>query len=108
MPKGWFITGLNSFFSKLFSSVIRFYQVFVSPLFPACCRYTPTCSQYALDAIRIHGAFKGSILSIRRILRCNPYHKGGYDPVPECKQTKTEKRNLPWIKTLFGQSFCHS
>lgn len=54
------------------------------------CRYTPTCSQYAIEAIEIHGIFKGSLLSVRRILRCNPFFKGGWDPVPP-KKTKEDK-----------------
>ena len=62
--------------------LIRFYRAPTSPHFPACCRYTPTCSQYALEAIQKYGALKGGWLALRRILRCNPFHKGGYDPVP--------------------------
>lgn len=62
--------------------LIRFYRAAISPHFPACCRYTPTCSQYALEAIQKYGALKGGWLALRRILRCNPFHKGGYDPVP--------------------------
>ena len=83
MSKGWFIKGLRDFFVKFFSLLIRFYQVFISPLFPPCCRYTPTCSQYALEALKKHGPVKGLYLSVRRILRCNPLHEGGYDPVPD-------------------------
>ena len=66
----------------LFLKLIRFYQKHISPLFPACCKYYPTCSQYAVEAITKYGAFKGSLLAIWRILRCNPFSKGGYDPVP--------------------------
>ena len=62
--------------------LIRFYRVAISPLFPACCNFTPTCSQYALEAIEKYGALKGGYLAFRRFLRCNPFHKGGYDPVP--------------------------
>ncbi|MBR4443860.1 MAG: membrane protein insertion efficiency factor YidD [Clostridia bacterium] len=62
--------------------LIRFYRASISPLFPACCRYTPTCSQYALEAVQKYGALKGGYLALRRILRCHPLHKGGYDPVP--------------------------
>ena len=62
--------------------VIRFYQRAVSPLFPPRCRYIPTCSEYALEAVEKYGAVKGTFLATKRILRCNPFHKGGYDPVP--------------------------
>lgn len=62
--------------------LIRFYRAVLSPLHPACCRFRPTCSQYALEAVRKYGALRGSWLAIRRILRCNPFHRGGYDPVP--------------------------
>lgn len=63
--------------------LIRFYQVCLSPLKPAgTCRFTPTCSQYALEALRKHGLFKGSWLALRRILRCHPWGGSGYDPVP--------------------------
>ena len=61
---------------------IRFYQKFISPLTPATCRYTPTCSHYAIEAIRKHGPFKGLALAVWRILRCNPWGGSGYDPVP--------------------------
>ncbi|MBR6509743.1 MAG: membrane protein insertion efficiency factor YidD [Clostridia bacterium] len=63
--------------------LIRLYQKGISPYKIPCCRFTPTCSQYAIDAIRIHGAFKGLGLAFWRILRCNPFCRGGYDPVPE-------------------------
>ena len=62
--------------------MIRFYQTNISPLRPPCCRFIPTCSQYALEALEKYGALKGGWLAFRRILRCNPFHKGGYDPVP--------------------------
>lgn len=61
--------------------LIRFYQLFISPLFPPHCRFYPTCSQYALEAVKKHGVVKGGIMAIKRIAKCNPYHKGGYDPV---------------------------
>lgn len=63
-------------------ALIRFYRRFLSPLLPAACRFEPTCSQYALDAIEMHGAFKGGWLTLRRLLRCQPFSRGGFDPVP--------------------------
>ena len=63
-------------------SCVRFYRKNVSPLFPPCCNYYPTCSQYALEALEKYGAAKGSLLAAKRVLRCHPFHKGGYDPVP--------------------------
>ncbi|MCM1021814.1 MAG: membrane protein insertion efficiency factor YidD [Muribaculum sp.] len=61
---------------------VRFYQIAISPMLPPSCRFVPTCSQYAVEALRRHGPFKGSYLAIRRILRCHPWNPGGYDPVP--------------------------
>lgn len=61
---------------------IRFYQKCISPLTPSCCRFTPTCSQYAIEALKKHGPIKGLLLAIWRILRCNPWGGSGYDPVP--------------------------
>lgn len=61
--------------------LIRFYQIFISPMFPPQCRFYPTCSQYALEAVRKKGAVKGSWLALKRILKCHPFHPGGYDPV---------------------------
>lgn len=67
----------------IFKFLIRIYQKAISPLTPPSCRFYPTCSNYGLEAIEKYGAFKGAYLAIRRILRCNPLHPGGYDPVPE-------------------------
>jgi hypothetical protein len=67
---------------SLFSlSLIRTYQLLISPLLPPSCRFTPTCSQYAIDAIKRYGVWRGTYLAIRRILRCHPFSRGGYDPV---------------------------
>lgn len=82
MPKGWNFTIMTKFLKKFCFCIIRFYQVCISPLFPPCCRFYPTCSNYALQAIEKYGPFKGVYLSIKRILRCHPFSKGGYDPVP--------------------------
>ena len=73
---------------KLTIKIIRFYQKKISPLFGPRCRYYPTCSQYAVEAVERFGAFKGSFLAIYRLLRCNPLFPGGYDPVPEKKRKK--------------------
>ena len=78
---------IGAFFKKIAVFLIRTYQLTLSPRFShGACRYTPTCSQYALEAIEIHGIFKGSLLALFRILRCNPLFKGGYDPVPPKKE----------------------
>ena len=76
---------------KLLLLLIRFYQRFISPCFPACCRYYPTCSSYALQAIAEYGAIRGGFLSVKRILRCNPFFKGGYDPVPPKKDAQSQR-----------------
>ena len=67
---------------RVLIALVRFYRAFISPMKRPCCRYIPTCSQYALEALEKYGALKGGYLAFRRILRCNPLHKGGYDPVP--------------------------
>ncbi|MDQ0220266.1 membrane protein insertion efficiency factor YidD [Peribacillus cavernae] len=71
---------------KLLIGIIRFYQVAISPLTPPTCRFYPTCSHYGLEAIKRFGPVKGSWLTIKRILKCHPFHPGGIDPVPEQKQ----------------------
>lgn len=69
--------------------LIRTYQLTLSPRFShGSCRYNPTCSQYAIDAIEIHGVLKGTLLAAWRIIRCNPFSKGGYDPVPPKKSNR--------------------
>lgn len=69
--------------SRFFIFLIRLYQKYVSPFIGPHCRFTPTCSQYAVEAFRTRGAFVGFFLTVGRILRCNPLCKGGYDPVPQ-------------------------
>lgn len=73
---------------RIFLYLINFYIKNISPMFPRRCRFYPTCSMYAKEAITDYGAIKGGILSVFRILRCNPLFKGGYDPVPEHKKNK--------------------
>jgi len=62
--------------------VVRGYQILLSPYFGSQCRFSPTCSHYSMQALEKHGAIKGTYLTIRRLLRCNPWHRGGFDPVP--------------------------
>ena len=73
---------LKRVFSFPFIILVRFYQVCISPLKPACCRFTPTCSAYALEALRKYGPIKGLYLAVKRIIRCHPWGGSGYDPVP--------------------------
>lgn len=70
---------------KLLQLPIQLYQWFLSPMLGQNCRYHPSCSAYALEALELHGAGRGSWLAVRRICRCHPWHEGGYDPVPESR-----------------------
>ena len=63
------------------TALLRFYKAFISPLLPPSCRFVPTCSEYALEAISRYGALRGSWMGVRRLSRCHPFHSGGYDPV---------------------------
>ncbi len=76
------------------SLFVKFYRKFISPFKPPCCKYYPTCSTYALEAIEKHGAVKGSVLAVWRLLRCNPYSLGGVDRVPDrfCLYTLKSRR----------------
>lgn len=74
---------------KILIALIRFYQWFISPFCPGVCRFRPTCSQYMIEAIKIHGVFKGVFLGTKRLLRCHPWGGSGYDPVP-AKNTKNK------------------
>ncbi|MBQ9745168.1 MAG: membrane protein insertion efficiency factor YidD [Clostridia bacterium] len=68
---------------KILKFFIKLYRKFLSPILPQSCRFEPSCSQYALEALDKHGVIKGTILSVYRVLRCNPFCRGGYDPVPD-------------------------
>lgn len=74
----------------IFLRLIRFYQKYISPMKQPCCKYIPTCSNYAIQAIERFGIVKGGCLALFRLLRCNPFSRGGYDPVPE----KREKQRI--------------
>ena len=67
---------------RMMLALLRFYKREISPMLPDACRFRPTCSEYAMQAIQKYGVLKGGYLAIRRILRCHPFHPGGYDPVP--------------------------
>ena len=69
--------------SKFLISIIRFYQIFISPLIGNNCRYHPTCSEYFIESLKIHGPIKGTILGVKRISKCHPWGGKGFDPVPE-------------------------
>lgn len=83
METSKFKAGLRKVVIFPFVLLIKFYRVCISPLTPASCRFTPTCSQYGLEAFQKHGLIKGFYLTTKRILRCNPWGGCGYDPVPE-------------------------
>jgi putative membrane protein insertion efficiency factor len=76
---------VSKFFSYLIIMAVRAYQVVLSPLFRGCCRFTPSCSRYCIEAVQIHGPLRGSFLTIKRLLKCRPYGPSGYDPVPPRK-----------------------
>ena len=76
---------------RILKGLIRFYQVAISPWTPPSCRFTPTCSEYALEAIEEHGAGRGGWLAIRRIFRCHPWGGKGYDPVPPARGVRPDE-----------------
>ena len=87
---------------KLMIWLIGAYRVLLSPLFPPTCRFQPTCSQYAMDAVERFGVWRGSALTIRRVLRCHPLHPGGYDPVTTVTENVVRANNpgfVPMEKT---------
>ena len=76
---------------KIVVTLIKGYKMFISPLLPPSCRYQPTCSTYAIQAVERFGVIQGGWLAIKRILRCHPFHPGGYDPVPHKHSLKRKK-----------------
>jgi len=79
---------METVMKQIFIGIIRFYQKFISPMTPPTCRFYPTCSHYGLEAFQKHGAFKGFWLTLKRLLKCHPFHPGGFDPVPDKKDDK--------------------
>ena len=76
------MTKISRILALPFIGLIKLYRIFISPLLGSNCRHTPTCSEYGIIALKKHGVFKGIFLTAKRILKCNPLFKGGYDPVP--------------------------
>jgi putative membrane protein insertion efficiency factor len=73
---------------------IRGYRLVISPLLPPSCRFYPSCSAYALEAVQVHGALRGSWLAVRRLSRCHPFHAGGLDPVPPARPARQRRRQV--------------
>jgi putative membrane protein insertion efficiency factor len=82
------LQSIHTLIIKLMILPVKFYQLSISPLLPKSCRHYPSCSEYTIEALKVHGIIKGSILAIWRILRCNPWGTSGYDPVPPKKSKK--------------------
>ena len=76
---------------RLLLAALRFYKAQVSPALPAACRYTPTCSEYAIEAVERYGPGRGTVMAVRRVLSCNPFARGGYDPVPEKAPPRSQR-----------------
>lgn len=76
------VTFMKAVMKQLVIILVKLYRLLISPLFPPCCIYTPTCSAYMIEAVEKYGVIKGVYLGVKRLLRCHPWHEGGYDPVP--------------------------
>ena len=85
---------VKSMLTSTLVGLIKTYQFAVSPFSPACCKYYPTCSSYAIEAIQMHGPWRGLLMATWRLLRCNPWSEGGADPVPNLKCEKVEVENV--------------
>jgi len=85
--------------TNLLRLLLRGYQRWISPALPSACRYVPSCSHYALEAVEVHGALRGSLLAAWRVLRCHPFVRGGYDPVPRPKHLPQRPRGTEILKT---------
>lgn len=82
---------LRHFIAQIFLGIIKVYQTAISPFLGSNCRFYPTCSSYAKEAIEVHGPFKGGFLGLKRIMKCHPYHDGGIDLVPDGLESKKDQ-----------------
>ena len=87
------VCGGCSFAARVLIGAVNFYRRFISPWFPPCCRFTPSCSAYAMEALKKRGFWIGSCLTVWRLLRCHPFCRGGYDPVPDKKAKSASSGN---------------
>ncbi|QNQ82488.1 membrane protein insertion efficiency factor YidD [Lactobacillus sp. PV012] len=90
---------------KILIAFVRFYQLAISPLLPPSCRYYPTCSSYMITALKKHGAFKGTLMGVSRILRCNPFIRGGVDPVPDKFTLRRNPHPERYMDPIIARSF---
>ena len=94
-------TNMNRILDTLALQLLRGYKWAISPIFPPACRYVPTCSEYAMEAVDRYGALRGSLMAGWRLLRCHPFSKGGYDPVVQCSQTNAATGPVRRTKDAF-------
>ena len=92
-------SGMNAAAKTLMLQVLRGYKWLISPLFPPACRYVPTCSEYAMEAVERYGAIRGSLFAGWRLLRCHPFAHGGYDPVPKKNIQEARGRGSPRMRS---------
>jgi len=90
--------------TRVLVAPIRFYQRFISPALPPSCRYSPSCSSYAVEALQVHGPLRGSWFAVRRIGRCHPWHAGGYDPVPPARERSSRFTSSTSAKSVADAS----
>ena len=91
--------------NKLLIGLVNVYKKFISPVLPPTCRYYPTCSTYMIDALKKHGAILGLIMGISRIIRCNPFIKGGVDPVPDYFTLRRNPHQARYEDEIIAQAF---